>query len=78
MTYTTEQIRMLAEVERKMDAGEQPFVLYGGHRLAVNPATMAHLALAQGQTISDAIALAVAKHNVEMIEAEIAARRQPN
>ena len=56
---TVDEIRMLADIERRMDNGEQPYVLVDGSRMAVEPDIMKELGLVKGQTISKTIALAV-------------------
>ncbi len=49
---TTEEIKMLAEVERQMDAGEVPFVVWAGNRMVVQQIVMDELGLESGQTVS--------------------------
>jgi len=52
MNLTLEQIRGLAELERKMDSGEQPYVKTDHGRLAVDASIMSHFGLQSGQTVS--------------------------
>ena len=54
MTYrfTNEEIAMLAEQERRMDSGEQPFVVADDSRLAVMPEVMDEFGLVSGQTVT--------------------------
>lgn len=70
--FTLEEIRMLAEAERMMDAGEVPFVMWHGHRVPVQPNCIAELGLEPGQTIIDVIALAIAEWNIASLKAQIA------
>ena len=69
---TNKQIRMLAEGERRMDAGEVPFVIIAGNRLAVLPVVMDELGLESGQTVSNTIVLAILEANLASIEADVA------
>lgn len=55
MKLTVEQIIALGELDRKMDSGEQPFVIVDGQRLAIPPEIMTVLQLVSGQTASDAL-----------------------
>lgn len=74
MKLTKEQIRLLAKLEREMDAGIQPFVLFGKGRLAVNPDAMKEFDLEQGQTINLAIFNAIMEFEMRKCQVEIAAR----
>lgn len=56
--FTTEQIRNLAHLERMMDKGEIPFVMYDGRRTPMLPAIMDELGLEQGQTVNEPIMVA--------------------
>lgn len=73
--FTTEEIRMLAQVERDMDAGKIPFVLWGGSRLTVNPTVMEELGLAAGQAVSDQIAGAILEGNLAACQADLMVAR---
>lgn len=48
MDFTTDEIRMLADVERKMDSGEMFYVVYRGERAAVNELVAEELGLERG------------------------------
>lgn len=52
INLTTEEIRHLAELERKMDAGIQPYVIIDNMRMAVSQKIMQELELKNGQTIN--------------------------
>jgi hypothetical protein len=52
---TDAEIRLQAEAERAMDAGEMPFVIYNGNRLPLLKKEMDRFGLQQGQTINDII-----------------------
>ena len=78
MTLTDEQIRMLAEAEREMDAGTVSFVRWGSQRVLTTPECMKHFGLQQGQAISDEIWRAIQSFNIESIQKERTARKHPN
>ena len=69
---TTEQIRMLAQAERQMDAGEVPFVVAAGERLIVRPVVMEELGLETGQTVSNTLVLAILKANLAALRVDVA------
>ncbi len=69
---TTEQIRMLAQAERQMDAGEISFVVCAGRRLIVRPVLMEELGLETGQTVSDTLVLAILEANLAALRADVA------
>lgn len=69
------KISQLAEVERKMDSGEQPFVRLGTYRIAVRPEIMEVFKLQSGQTISDFIFVAMLEKNIEILREQIAAQK---
>lgn len=52
INLTTEEIRHLAELKRKMDAGIQPYVIIDNMRMAVSQKIMQELELKNGQTIN--------------------------
>ena len=58
-SITTEEIQMLAEVERQMDAGKVPFVVWVGGRMTVQKIVMEELGLESGRTVSHEIAGAI-------------------
>lgn len=62
-----DDIRALAEIERRMDRGEQPFVLFLGGRMAVHGAIMDELGLEQGQSVDDIICVAILKAQIRML-----------
>ena len=72
--FTKEQIKQLAECERKMDAGH-PFVWYTGDRIMCRPECMAQFGLVSGQTITSVIFYEMLKWNIADIEAEIDERK---
>ena len=69
---TTEEIKMLAKVERQMDAGEVQFVVWEGGRMAVQQVVMDELGLESGQTVSHEIAGAIFKANLAVCRAAVA------
>lgn len=74
--FTTDDIRALADMERKMDRGEQPYVMNGGGRWAVPADTMAQLGLETGQTVSDFLITKILETNIANLTAEIERRKQ--
>ena len=53
--FSPEEIRHLAAINRDMDKGTQPFVVWGGGRLAVQPEVMEHFKLVSGHAVAEAI-----------------------
>lgn len=76
--FTTEDIRMLAEMGRKMDRGEQQYVMNRGGRWAVPADTMALLGLETGQTVSDFLITKILETNIANLRAEIERRKSIN
>lgn len=72
MTLSVESARFLAELERQMDRGEQPFVVHMDQRLAVMPEVMAELGLENGQTVSSPICDAIIRANMAVMGAQLA------
>jgi hypothetical protein len=75
VNLTIEQIQQLAEMDRRMDSGEQPFVLWHGDRLPVFPTVMAEFGLKSGQTVSDLIAGKIMEAHLASVKAEIALKK---
>ncbi len=72
-TFTVEDIRLLAEMERTMDSGEQPHVFdKDRHRWAVSTEIMEELGLKSGQTVNGAIIMAILEANLASLQARIA------
>ena len=71
MNLTTEQIGHLAQLERRMDSGEQPFVLLNEERIAVHVDVMTELGLDQGQTISQPIFVAILQAQLAHCQAQL-------
>lgn len=72
---TTEEIKMLAKVERQMDAGEVSFVVWNGARMMVQEIVMDELGLESGQTVSHEIAGAILNANLAVCRANVAAAK---
>lgn len=66
------EIKMLAQLERQMDAGEVFFVLLDGERVAVSNEVAEELGLERGQTINRTIFAAILRAQIAQIEAQIA------
>lgn len=73
---TPEQVRMLAEAERGMDAGKLPYVVSSGERLLVDPLVMDEFGLEIGQTVSNAIVIAILEASIAMCDTAIEARAE--
>lgn len=76
--YDREDMHLLAEIERDMDAGRQPYVVYGGSRMAVEPDQLQEFGLVSGQTINHTIARALMEWRVAKIQAAIALKEARN
>ena len=75
MTYklTIDDIRMLAEQERRMDSGEQPHVLdTNRNRWCVSAEVMEELGLVSRQQVSHAIITAILEAHLASVQARIA------
>lgn len=71
LNLNRDQIKMLAEIERQMDDGLVPFVIWAGNRLTVRHECMEEFGLRQAQTINDEIAREIMKWNIAYCEARI-------
>jgi hypothetical protein len=69
---TTKDLKLLAKLERDMDEGKQPFVIYGGGRLAVKEECMEEFGLKNGQTINPQIATKIFQWNLADCQAQMA------
>ena len=72
---TIEEYRMLADMERRMDSGEQPYVIAYDERMAVEPLLMEEFGLVTGQTISSTMAIAVMEARLASLQASITLHR---
>lgn len=77
MKLIIEELRLLAEAERQMDAGEVPWVRVEGAsgRASMRPEIMAALGLTTGQTISWFLFGEIARMNLEHCQAQLAYER---
>jgi hypothetical protein len=76
MKFTTEQVRLLAENDRKMDAGEQPFVLDDRNaRWAFPGDVLGTFGVVSGQRVSSTVLQALLEANLAHINALIAIDR---
>jgi hypothetical protein len=71
-----QQIRMIAQAERLMDAGEIPWVWSVGpygqkERLSVAPDVMETLGLEQGQSVNSIIVNAIAELSIQILKDRI-------
>ena len=71
--FTIEEIRMMAEQERAMDSGIQPYVLeMNRNRWVVCPSVMEEFGLETGQTVSDTLSLAITEAHLASLKATVA------
>lgn len=77
INFTVKELRMLVDLERKMDANEVPWVRVEGcrQRALMRQDIMNALGLITGQTISMTIYGEILRINLEQCEAEIAYER---
>lgn len=72
--FNNEEIRLVANLEKRMDDGEVQFVLWAGSRVAVEDHIMRQLGLTHGQSISGTIFQAIINARIQycnqIIEAE--------
>jgi hypothetical protein len=72
MNFTNEQIRMLAEVDRDMDSGKQPFVRDSkGFRFAFPSEVMQQCGVESGQTACESVIIALMQANLAMAQSRI-------
>ena len=62
--FTLEGVKLRAECERKMDSGEIPFVMLDGHRVPTSKECIEELGLVAGQTINDALYIAMMRWDI--------------
>lgn len=72
MELSIKDIQGLAELERKMDTGEQPFVVSNGQRMAVSKEIMNELKLTKGQAVNNQIMIAILQLNIAHCKTQIA------
>lgn len=72
MKLTVEQTRMLAAVQRDMDAGKLFFVVFKGERLSVLDEVAEELGLERGQTVNLAIVQSIVEASIAVLETKMA------
>lgn len=60
-----EKRKYFAELEKKMDSGEQPFVYLDSARMAVSSELLVQLGLEQGQEINTEMAIFIIEKGIE-------------
>ena len=75
MNITDEQMKMLAQLERDMDSGKQPYVVHQGERLAFRKGLLDECGLESGQSVSSAILLELMKRSLAHVEVELALKK---
>jgi len=61
--------------ERRMDSGEQPFVMFQGHRLAFMQDVLNECGVKSGETIPHAVWIAMLQLTLRKLQAQIAAEK---
>lgn len=69
--FTPKELQGLARLERDMDQGRQPYVMWHGDRLSVPHAIMESLQLVNGQIISDPLFTAITQERIAHVEQQI-------
>ena len=72
---TDEEIAMLAQLERDMDAGKKAFVINRGGRWAFPDNVLSNVGVVSGQTVCDTVLTELLKRNLADIETLIAIRK---
>ncbi len=72
MNLTTQDMQLLAQAERDMDAGLVPFVVLNGMRNLVSADTMSELGLVSGQQVTPSMMTAIIKKSLADMQAELA------
>lgn len=75
--FTLEELRIIADVEHKMDTGEIKFVVLDGQRMCIDDDTLTHFGLVAGQTVSWPLMTAIIKHKIAECERRIAEEAAP-
>lgn len=70
--FSEVEIQALAELERDMDSGIQPFVVLNGHRWAFMPEVLAACGCVSGQTVNDTIIRALLENSLAHLRTQIA------
>jgi len=78
MDFSVEETKALAKLERDMDSGAMPYVMFNWSRMAVTPDIMEELGLEQGQTINQAIMMSIMQAALAACQAKIAMRDLEN
>lgn len=72
---TVKEMRMLAELERAMDAGTQPYVVHRGDRWAMDALTMEEFGLVSGQTVSGPMIMTILEARLATVTTQIAVEK---
>ena len=73
--FTNEDIKMMAEFERKMDSGDLKHVIWRGNRMAISDNATKEFNLESGQTINDQISIAITQFEIADCKAKIEAEK---
>jgi hypothetical protein len=69
------EVRMLIDLDRAMDRGEQPYVTHEGWRWAFPGELLEALGLKTGETVSRSVLYQIQVLNLRHLEEQIAAQR---
>ena len=74
MSFSAKEIRLLVDMERRMDSGEVPFIYVKGseQRCSMDPAHMAALGLTKGQIVSIDLWIEILKFKIEQCDRAMA------
>lgn len=75
VTFSDDDIRALANLEREMTAGQQPYVVCDGSRWAFKAELLSRLGMKSGQTISGHMLHELMRRNIADLEREIEQRK---
>lgn len=72
MIFEDKQLSVIAECERDMDSGKQPFVVNRGGRWAFSTDELEPLGIVSGQTVNDLLLRELLERRVANLTAKIA------
>lgn len=71
MLLTLDQIKILADLERKMDSGEQPFVQTSHGRMAFRQELLDECGIKSGQSVSTAMVHTLMQMSLASLQVQI-------
>lgn len=76
MMNSSNDAKALADINRQMDNGSQPYVKLNNSRVAVMPEAIKHFNLKQGQAITEEIFIEILKYNISQLEKKARMNKQ--